>query len=43
MIALLDANLLIALGDPLHKHADAAMRYFSTEALRSGWATCPTH
>ena len=38
---LLDANLLIALGDSSHAHADAALRFFGEHARRSSWATCP--
>ena len=38
---LLDANVLIALGDAGHAHGDAAIRFFEEEAVRSGWATCP--
>ena len=41
MIALLDVNFLIALGDADHVHSEAALRFFSDHALRSGWATCP--
>lgn len=38
---LLDANVLIALGDANHAHGDAAIRFFENEAVRAGWATCP--
>ncbi len=41
MITLLDASLLIALGDAGHVHEAAAMRFFETEAVPGGWATCP--
>jgi uncharacterized protein len=41
MIHLLDANVLIALGDATHVHAGAAMDFFETRAVREGWATCP--
>ena len=41
MIALLDANVLIALADSNHVHAASALRFFKNHALRSGWATCP--
>lgn len=41
MIHLLDVNVLIALCDPAHVHAAAAQQFFSTVALRQGWATCP--
>lgn len=42
MITLLDANVLIALGDAGHVHEAAAMRFFESEAVTGGWATCPT-
>lgn len=38
---LLDANVLIALGDASHVHGNAAIRFFENEAVRDGWATCP--
>lgn len=38
---LLDVNVLIALGDCQHPHAEAALRFFETRAVREGWATCP--
>lgn len=38
---LLDAHVLIALGDASHRHGDAAIRFFEGEAVRAGWATCP--
>jgi hypothetical protein len=38
---LLDANVLIALGDARHPHGDAALRFFEVHAVPSGWATCP--
>lgn len=41
MIYLLDANLLIALGDSNHPHRSAALRFFETRAVQEGWATCP--
>ncbi len=41
MITLLDANVLIALGDAGHHHEAAAMRFFQNEAVPGGWATCP--
>ena len=39
-IALLDANLLIALAWPEHEAHERAGRWF-TKHSRSGWATCP--
>lgn len=41
MIHLLDVNVLIALCDPAHPHATAALRFFSANLARNGWATCP--
>lgn len=41
MIHLLDANILIALGDATHDHAGAALDFFESRATREGWATCP--
>ena len=41
MIHLLDANVLIALGDVSHVHAKLALDFFETRAIREGWATCP--
>ena len=41
MIHLLDANVLIALGDSNHPHRVAALRFFETLATVGGWATCP--
>lgn len=41
MIDLLDASVLIALGDAGHEHEAAALRFFEDEAVRGGWATCP--
>ena len=38
---LLDANVLIALGDAAHPHGDAAIQFFETRAVLEGWATCP--
>ena len=40
MIALLDANVLIALFDAAHSHHLAAHRWMA-QHRRSGWATCP--
>ncbi|MHB8383806.1 MAG: TA system VapC family ribonuclease toxin [Candidatus Binataceae bacterium] len=40
MIALLDANVLIALFDPSHVHHEAAHGWFGMNR-GSGWATCP--
>src|SRR4051812_41857588 len=39
-VNLLDANVLIALGWPTHKHHASAHRWFSSVAM-GGWATCP--
>ncbi len=39
-VHLLDANVLIALGWPNHKHRASAHRWFSSIDAR-GWATCP--
>lgn len=41
MIQLLDANVLIALGDSNHPHRVAALRFFEKSATVEGWATCP--
>lgn len=41
MIQLLDANVLIALGDSNHSHRVAALRFFEKSATVEGWATCP--
>jgi len=41
MIQLLDANVLIALGDANHTHRVAALRFFEKSATVEGWATCP--
>lgn len=41
MMFLLDANILIALGDAGHTHHGLAMRFFEEEAIKHGWATCP--
>ena len=41
MIHLLDVNVLLALCDPAHPHADAARHFFSASLARNGWATCP--
>ena len=37
---LLDANVLIALGDPLHVHHRRVQNWFHREPARA-WATCP--
>jgi len=37
---LLDANVLIAMGDPNHVHHVRAHRWFHTKPVRA-WATCP--
>src|SRR6478752_3380170 len=37
---LLDANILIALGDAGHAHHGIAMRFFEERAIKDGWATC---
>ena len=41
MIDLLDANVLIALGDSNHPHRAVALRFFEQHATVEGWATCP--
>ncbi len=41
MIHLLDVNVLIALCDPAHPHAAAALKFFGGGITRDGWATCP--
>lgn len=41
MITLLDASVLIALGDAGHEHEAAALRFFQDQAVPGGWATCP--
>jgi predicted nucleic acid-binding protein len=41
MITLLDASVLIALGDAGHGHEAAALHFFQDEAVPGGWATCP--
>jgi len=41
MIYLLDANVLIALGDSNHPHRATALRLFEHYATVEGWATCP--
>ena len=41
MIYLLDVNVLIALCDPAHPHAEAARAFYSGGLNRNGWATCP--
>lgn len=40
MIALLDGNVLIALGDSNHVHHDAAVKWFAQRDTRD-FATCP--
>lgn len=40
MIALLDGNVLIALGDTNHVHHDAAERWFAVRG-KQAFATCP--
>lgn len=40
MISLLDVNVLVALLVPEHEHHSKAMRWFTAEATRDGWATC---
>jgi hypothetical protein len=39
MIYLLDANVLIALGDSNHPHPAVALRFFEQLATVEGWAT----
>jgi len=41
MTHLLDANVLIALGDANHPHRAAALRFFERSATFEGWSTCP--
>jgi len=41
MISLLDANVLLALGDHNHPHHPASIRFLEVTAIRHGWATCP--
>jgi uncharacterized protein len=41
MIYLLDANILIALGDSNHPHRTTGLRFFEQYATVEGWATCP--
>lgn len=41
MIYLLDANVLVALGDSNHPHRHAALRFFEKSAAVEGWASCP--
>ena len=38
---LLDANILIALGDADHVHHGRALLFFEKHAVTEGWATCP--
>ncbi len=40
MIYLLDANVLIALGDANHPHRTLALDFFA-RCVAEGWATCP--
>jgi len=40
MVYLLDVNVLIAMGDPLHVHHERAQEWFHREKARA-WATCP--
>jgi hypothetical protein len=40
MVFLLDVNVLIALGDPLHGHHERVQAWFHHERTRA-WATCP--
>lgn len=37
---LLDVNVLLALGDPLHVHHEATHEWFASRG-REAWATCP--
>lgn len=39
-VALLDVNVLIALGDPYHEHHERVHAWFHAEKARA-WATCP--
>lgn len=41
MVYLLDANILLALGDQNHPHQAAALRFMQSTAIPHGWATCP--
>lgn len=41
MIHLLDANVLLSLGDANHPHHTVALRFLEKVAIPSGWATCP--
>ena len=41
MIHLLDADVLIALGDSNHPYRAAALEFFEKCATVEGWATCP--
>lgn len=41
MIHLLDVNVLIALCDPAHTHAEPARKFFKNHLATTGWATCP--
>lgn len=40
MIYLLDANILIAMVDPVHVHHEIAQTWFEN-SVDEGWATCP--
>ena len=40
MIGLLDVNVLVALIVPEHEHHAVALRWFTTQATKDGWATC---
>jgi len=40
VVALLDVNVLDALLVPEHQHHAPAVKWFSTDAAASGWATC---
>ena len=41
MVYLLDANVLIALGDVNHPHHAIGMRFMKNLATSDAWATCP--
>lgn len=40
MVGLLDVNVLVALIVPEHEHHDAALTWYSTDAVQHGWASC---
>jgi toxin-antitoxin system PIN domain toxin len=40
-VFLLDVNVLLAMCDPLHVHAEAAHRWFEHLPKNAHWATCP--